>query len=374
MIIAIDGNEANTKEKVGVSTYAFEILWGLYKLNYKSKNPVNFVIYLKSDPNNDLPEENSFWKYRIIKGKKSWVLLKLMPSLFKTPRPNVFFTPTHYLPPFAPAPKVFTIHDLGYLDFSEQFRKYDFWQLKYWTAISVFVSKHIIAVSESTRKDIVRRYPFASEKVVVIHHGYDGSRFNNKISKDLVRRVRKKYDIPENYILFLSTLKPSKNIEGLIDGFNLIKDEFPGYKLVVAGKKGWFFEPIYKKVEELSLENRIVFTDYVQEDEKPALLAGAKVFALPSFWEGFGMDILNALSCGTPVVVSSVASIPEVAGNAGIYIHPDKPESIAWGLRKVLSLNDVSYNNLIKKGFKQAEGFSWEKSALKTLDLLKGIA
>ena len=155
MFIGIDGNEANTKEKVGVSTYAYEVLWGLYNINQKNTKHNKFLIYLKTDPNNDLPKDNLLWKYRIIKGNNNWVLKNLMPSLFMNPRPDVFFTPTHYLPPFTPMPKVFTVHDLGYLDFSEQFRKFDFWQLKYWTAISVFVSKYIIAVSESTRNDIV---------------------------------------------------------------------------------------------------------------------------------------------------------------------------------------------------------------------------
>jgi glycosyltransferase involved in cell wall biosynthesis len=371
MFIAIDGNEANIKERVGVSTYAFEILWGLSKLNKKKKQPLFFKIYLKRGPNDDLPKEDPFWKYEIIKGERNWVLKNLMPSLFKKPHPGVFFSPSHYLPLLAPTNKVMTIHDLGYLDFSEQFRKYDFWQLKYWTAISIYVSKYIISVSNATKKDIVRRYPFASKKVRTIHHGYDKERFNAKISKDFVRRVRKKYGIPENYILFLSTLKPSKNIEGLIGGFGFIKDQFQDYKLVIAGKKGWLFEPIYKKVEDIGLKDRVIFTDYIPEKDKPALFSGAKVFVLPSYWEGFGMDVLNALSCGTPAVISRVASLPEIAGDAGVYVDPNKPESIAEGLKQTLSMNDVKYNDLVRKGFDRVKEFSWEKSASVTFDLLK---
>ena len=373
MLIAIDGNEANTKEKVGVSTYAYELLWGLYRLNNKRKTSNNFLIYLKDDPCDSLPKENLNWKYKVIRGKKNWILTSLMPSLLRNPKADIFFTPTHYLPPLAFVPKVFTIHDLGYLDFSGQFRKYDFWQLKYWTAISVIVSKYIIAVSESTKKDIVRRYPFASKKVAVIHHGYDRSRFNTEVKKDFVRRVKNKYSIDGDYILFLSTLKPSKNIEGLLRGFNLIKDKFPKINLVIAGKKGWLYESIYKEVNLLGLKDRVVFTDYVKEEEKPALFSGAKIFALPSFWEGFGMDILNALSCGTPVVVSNVASLPEVAGKAGIYVDPKSDEDISRGLMKALSLNDVEYNRFVRKGLEQVKNFSWEKTALKTMEVLERI-
>lgn len=371
MLIGIDGNEANVKEKVGVSTYAFELLRALNKLNQQESNPDTFSIYLKEEPRDNLPKENEHWEYRVLSGGNNWILSKLTPELFRRTKPDVFFSPTHYTPFLAPLPKIFTLHDLGYLKFSEHFKKYDFWQLKYWTAISVFVSKYIIAVSESTKRDIVRQYHFTRGRVGVVHHGYDKSKFNNKIPPDFVRRVTKKYNIPGDYILFLSTLKPSKNIEGLLDAFDLIKNKFPKYKLVIAGKKGWLYESIYKKVRKLGLEERLIFTDYVDEKDKPALINGAKVFVLCSFWEGFGMDVLNALSCGTPVVVSRVASLPEVAGDAGIYVNPKSTKSIARGLEKVLSLDKVKYNSLVKKGLVQVERFSWEKTAQKTLKLIK---
>jgi glycosyltransferase involved in cell wall biosynthesis len=159
-----------------------------------------------------------------------------------------------------------------------------------------------------------------------------------------------------------------------LEGFNEIKDAFPKYKLVISGKKGWLFESIFKKIEELGLKNKVIFTDYLAEKDKPALLAGAKVFVLPSFWEGFGMDVLNAMSCGTPVVISSVASLPEVAGKAGVYINPNKPESIARGIKEVLSMNNVEYSKLVKKGLNQVKLFSWEKTAKKTLKILKRSA
>lgn len=108
MLIGIDGNEANQKERVGVHIYTYELLWGFYKLNLREKNPNKFVVYLKESPFTDLPKENSFWKYKIISGKGLWVLRKLMPALYKRPRPDVFFTPTHYLPPLSSMPKVCT--------------------------------------------------------------------------------------------------------------------------------------------------------------------------------------------------------------------------------------------------------------------------
>lgn len=373
MLIGIDGNEANVDQRVGVHQYSYEILWGFYRLIKEKKTKNKFIIFLKNPPKDDLPKENKSWSYEVIPGKGFWILSKLLPRLFLGKKPDVFFAPSHYLPPLTHPPGVCTIHDLGYLEFSGQFKKYDFWQLKYWTAISIFISKYIISVSESTRKDIVRHYPKASKKIIVTHHGYDKKRFNTKISVNDVRRVRNLHKISPNYILFLSTLKPSKNIEGLMEAFDkLVREKsIINTDLVIAGKKGWLFDSIFNKAKSLKSNRLIKFTDYVEEKDKPALIKGAKVFVLPSFWEGFGMDILNSLACGTPVVVSKIASLPEVAGSVGTYIDPSNVDSIAEGIRKVLNLPQKEYNNLVNKGLKHADTFSWEKSARKTLRIIE---
>ena|SRR3972149_7204910 len=366
MIIGIDGNEANESERVGVHQYAFEILWALYKLQ-DIKN--SYIIYLKSPPSYDFPPETPLWTYKVIPGGRFWVLSRLMPRVLFTEKLDVFFSPGHYLPAFTGCPKVMTIHDLGYLKFSEQFTKYDFWQLKYWSAISIFISKYIICPSKYTAKDIVRHYPFASNKIKVVYHGYNKALFNKNIDNNFVRQSLQKYRITKNYILFLSTLKPSKNIEGLLDAFKEIRKEYD-YKLVIAGKKGWLYETIFRKVKNLGFEKDVIFTDYVPEVDKPALIKGAKIFVLPSFWEGFGMDVLNALACGTPVVLSNVASLPEVGGEAGIYIDPYDIKDIIRGMKKVLKMNSKEYNKLAERGFSQVQKFSWQKTAKKTLEVL----
>ena len=173
MKIGIDGNEANIVEKVGVHQYAFKVLWGIYNLEKDSKSRNSYVIYLKHPPREDLPKENEYWKYKVMPGKGLWVLTKLMPHLLIGPKPEVFFNPSHYLPPIMTIPSVCTIHDLGYLKFSGQFKKYDYWQLKYWTAISLIVSNYIITFSKSNIRDIVRHYKFTSKKLDFVYHGYD---------------------------------------------------------------------------------------------------------------------------------------------------------------------------------------------------------
>ena len=374
MLIGIDGNEANIEKRVGVNQYAYELLKNIHKLQEEWKNKHKVIVYLSSSPQKDLPKENSGWKYEVIPGQKLWVLTKMMPRLiFGNKKPDVFFTPSHYVPLISTVPRVCTIHDLGYLKFSGQFRKFDFWQLKYWTAISLFISKAIIAVSNSTKRDIVRHYPFVSDKIQVTQHGYDKSRFTANVNNNDVRRVKNKYSIVGDYVLFISTLKPSKNIEGLLEAWKLVLKKFPEYQLVIAGKKGWLYESIFKKVKELRLEDKIIFTDYITEEEKPALISGAKVFTLPSFWEGFGMDALTSMACGTPTVVSDIEALREVTGKAGIFVDPYKVDNIAKGIEKVLSMDATSYQNLVDKGLTQAEKFSWEDTARKTIKILENV-
>jgi len=375
MIIGIDGNEANVEKRVGVNVYAFELLRSIHNLQNKGVIKHKLIVYLKSTPLEDMPKETQNYKYKIIKGSGAWILTKLIPHLwFNSEKLGFFFSPSHYIPPFVSQPRACSIMDLGYLKSSGQFRKYDYWQLKYWSAISIFSSKIVFAISQNTKDEIVKYYPFASKKIVVTPLAYDKDLFNVNVPKEDVRRVRNGYTIVSDYILFLSTLKPSKNVEGLIEAFDEVSGKFPDIKLVIAGKKGWLYESIFEKVKKLNLEAKIIFTDFISEEDKPGLIAGAKLFCLPSFHEGFGLDILNALACGVPVVISDKGSLPEVAGEAGIYVDPNFSKSIAGGITKVLSMNDIEYNKQVKVGLDQVKKFSWEETALKTLEAIENVS
>lgn len=374
ILIGIDGNEANVSNRVGVNEYAFEIVWGIYRLVTERKGPIRVKVYLKNSPLPEMPPSNKHFDYEVIKGSGVWILTKLTPHLFKTKdRPDVFLSLSHYVPMFAPMPRVCSIMDLGYLVFSAQFKKYDFWQLKLWSAWSIKVSRRVIAISESTKQDIVRHYPMSEGKIDIVPLAYSQEKFNKDISISEVERVKRKYTIVNGYILFISTLKPSKNIEGLLEAWGKIVVDYPDYQLVIAGKKGWLYESIFEKSKELGLKEKVVFTDYLPEEDKPALIKGAKLLTLPSFWEGFGLDPLYAMAVGVPVVVSNRGSLPEVVGDAGILVNPYKVEEIESGIRKVLTMNKKEYNNLIRKGFSQSSKFSWKESSKKVLDILEEV-
>ena len=387
MLIGINGNEANIQNRVGVNQYAASLLIALEKLPAATKH--KFVVYLSSVPGDHLPKAREGWDYKILPGRGLWIVSTLMPFLLVTrKKPDVLFTPSHYSVPISVIPQVVSVMDLGYLNSRDQFRLKDFIQLKYWTAWSIRQAKKIIAISESTKKEIIDNYPMAKDKIVVTYLGYDKNKFksdplreasqigfkiqkSNPIKSDSkvqIDQVKKKFGIEGDYMLYLGTLKPNKNVEGIVKAFAQLQS-LP-LTLVIAGKKGWLYEQIFKLVEKNNIKDRVIFTDFVGEEDKPALIAGASVFTSPSFWEGFGIHILEAMAMGTPVVSSREGSLPEVGGEAVVYVDPRDPASIAWGIREALKNRD----ELMVRGLAQAKKFSWEKTASETLAILESTA
>lgn len=358
MIIGIDANEANlTNQRVGVNQYAFELLSAISNWQLENPSVHKFVIYLKNKPQEDLPKERAGWQYRVIPFPKLWTQTRLPFDLYvHRPRPDVFFSMTHYAPRWSPVPTVVAIMDLGFLETPDQFTPKDFNQLKAWTEYSVKQAKKVIAISEFTKQKIVETYNSKPEDVVVTPLSYNEKLFqpihNNK--------VLKRYGIKKPYFLFLSSLKPSKNLVNLVCAFAGMDAD---YKLVIAGKKAWLYDEIYKKVIDLKLQDRVVFTGFVEDWERPILMTESVAFVLPSLYEGFGIPALEALACHVPVVVSAVASLPEVIGEAGIYVEPKSVDSITAGMQKAITDRE----KFVKLGQNRVKSFSWAKCAQATL-------
>lgn len=355
MIIGIDANEANLKERVGVNQFAFEVIWEIYRQRAGER----FLIFLSQPPLADLPPEKPWWQYQVFGPQSFWTWTGLVKRLyFGKPRPNVFFTPSHYGPGFSPIPNMISIMDLGFLRWKEQFTKKDFYQLKYWTCWSVKKAKRIIAISQFTKKDILETYGLKKDKVVVAHPGF---------TKTKKKKKNEKSGIKGKYILYLGTLKPSKNAEGLIQAFSLLKDK--DLKLVIAGKKGWLYQSIFEKTKQLGLEKRVFFPGFVSDSRAETLIKRAQLFAIPSFWEGFGIPALEAMALGCPVLASDQGALPEVIGRAGLIVKPE-PKEIAQGMEKILT--DLKLRQeLVKQGRERAKLFNWQNCSKIILEELK---
>ncbi len=369
MLIGIDGNEANNKDRVGIGQFAFGVISALEKTDKKN----SYLIYLKAPPVEDLPKERPRWKYLVFGPKKYWTQFALPLKLFtQKEKLAVFYSPSHYAPRFSPVPTVISLMDLWHHRHPEQFDKKDLYQLTKWEGYSVKKAKHIITISEFSKREIVDIYKLSENRITVAYPGFTNFQFSilnfKSNSNSKILNVKNKYKTGNEYFLYLGTLQPKKNIEGLIKAFGFL---ISNLSLVIAGKKGWQYEEIFALVKELKLENKVIFTGFINEEDKPYLIAGARAFVFPSFYEGFGIPVLEAMNLGVPVVTSNQASLPEVGGKAAIYCDPGKVESIASAMKKVLELNQEEKNEIIKLGFEQGRKFSWENCAGKILNVFE---
>jgi len=257
----------------------------------------------------------------------------------------------------------------------------------------------IIAVSESTKNDIVELCGIDHKKIKVIYSGIEKeyqkinfqipNKFKIQNLKEAagqselyeLRKVKDKYNLPEKFILFLGTVEPRKNIEGLISAYNMFRDKaevrhrapdagLHGYKLIIAGGKGWKSEGVYKKWKESKYKDDIKFLGYVDKKDKVYLYNLASLFVYPSFYEGFGFPPLEAMACGTPVITGFSSSLPEIVGNAGLMVDPYNIADMTSAMERILSDEELK-NYLTQKGLERAKMFDWKKTARELMAAVK---
>lgn len=362
MLIGIDGNEANVLRRVGIGEYSFELLKRFEEFHSQA-GEIKFQIYLKNSPLPHMPKPRDGWRYRVIGPKLLWTQIALPLNLFlHRPAPDVFFTPTHYAPRFSPIPMVISVMDLSYIFYPELFKKSDLFQLINWTAYSVKKATKIVTISNASKDDIIKVYKVKSDKVQVIYPGIKAGSLMDK-----------KENTEGEYILFVGTLQPRKNIVRLIEAFSRLVKKHPKIKLIIVGKKGWLWEDILNAPKKFSVEEKVKFLEFVSDEQLASLYQHALCFVLPSLYEGFGLPVLEAMKYGCPVITSNISSLPEAGGDAALYIDPQSTEDIAQKLEKIIT-DPVLRKELIEKGKKQIQKFSWEKSAQETLKVLENLA
>lgn len=372
MIIAIDGYEANEKERVGIGRYAYEIVRHLFS----GRSSHEFRIYIPSEPLSDMPKETSWWRYRVLEPKKFWTLFRLPLALtYDQPKADVVFSPTHYVPRFTHVPRIMSIMDVSYLHYPELFVRCDLYQLTHWTAYSVSHAERILTISEFSKNAIIKAYGIAPEKVVVTYPGLTNNKSQITMTK---QNITHKYHFADYYILSVGTLQPRKNYVRLIEAFagflKKNKQRFGEIDLVIVGKKGWLYEEILAAPLKFGIANRVKFLDFVPDADLASFYENALCFALPSLYEGFGLPVLEAMARKVPVVVSRVSSLPEIAGKAAVYVDPDDTESITRGLLSAVRDRNLMQGKWrLKKGLEQVSKFTWESAARKTLEVLEEV-
>jgi len=293
--------------------------------------------------------------------------------------PDLLFVPSHVLPLLHPHRSVVTVHDLGFLYHPEAHTLSQNLYLRWSTRHNARAATRILADSQATRRDLVRYYPIPDSKIAVVYPGRDET-LAPVTDPALLSDVRARYGLAGPFLLYVGTLHPRKNLVRLVQAFgSLLRSSTDGARspmaelqLVLAGQKGWLYDDILDQVRRLGLSDRVVLTGYVPDDDLPALLSGALAFVFPSLYEGFGLPLLEAMACGTPIICSNAASLPEVAGDAALLVDPTDTDALAEALARLVA-DEGLRRELVDRGFRQMRRFSWRRCAEETLAILEEV-
>jgi glycosyltransferase involved in cell wall biosynthesis len=366
MTIGIDASRAFQKNKTGIEEYSFQVIKHLSDKLEKDQVVLYCNPAINTKPDFKLPEN---WKVKFLRAPIFWTQIRLSLEMLFHPV-DVLFVPAHTVPLIHPKNTVVTIHGLEYEFCPGAYSLFERLYMRWSIRKSCQWAKKIIAVSENTKKDLTRLYKVPKEKTEVIYEGIGEINFKFQIS-NFKSNPNDKISNYKKYFLFVGRLEDRKNIEGIVEAFEIAKKKYDiSHKLILVGKFGYGGEKIKERVYASEFKNDIIMTGYVSDDNKHYLLANADVFLFPTFYEGFGLPILEAQSVGTPVVTSNISSMPEVAGDSAVLVDPKDANAIAEAVHKLIS--DESWkNDIIEKGLENVKRFSWEKCAREVSSLLR---
>lgn len=357
-------------KQTGIGNYIKNLIEGLIKIDREDE----FVVFLSKDNFDqlDLSGAPNFKKVKVDYHWYTWKEQVFMPWVLRREKLDLmhfthFNTLLLYQKPF-----IATIHDVTPLYFPGH--KMNSFVRRMGSKLAFLnsskMSRHIIAVSNFTKNQIIKNFSVSEKKISTVYEGVDNS-FQKEINYDKIKEIKEKYAITKPYIFFIGVWRNHKNAAGLIKAFNILKKKHKqDIQLVLGGKEDPYYPEVRKTWEKLGLEKDIVRPGFVKEDELQAFFKGASVLARPSFIEGFTLVEFEAMSQGVPVAASNSSCIPEILGDAAAYFDPLDPEDMADVLNQVL-VDDKLRKDLIKKGYERLKEFSWEKCAQETLQVYK---
>ncbi|MCJ7737489.1 MAG: glycosyltransferase family 4 protein [Anaerolineae bacterium] len=378
MRIGIDYTAA-AQEQAGIGRYTRELVHAVLapELASRGHDYVAFAAAGGVDPAVFDPLRAANVQLRTLPISDEWVArlwhrLRLpLPVELLTGKLDIFYSPNFVLPPTLPQTRtLLTVHDLSFVHYPDHFVPRLVEYLSRVVPRSVRRADHILADSESTRRDLIHQLDVPPDRVTVIYCGVD-KRFEPTTEAGKDRAILQRYDLLERpYVLAVGTLQPRKNHVRLIQAFAALDSDA---ELVIAGGRGWLYEGILKEADKHPDCVRVL--GFVDDSHLPALYRGARVFTFPSLYEGFGIPVLEAMACGTPVVCSNASSLPEVAGDATLLVNPLDVSELTLALARALEDNDLR-QAMIRKGIQQSRRFTWVSAARQLLSVFEtcGVA
>ena len=311
-----------------------------------------------------IPQRSVQWSY------KPWRMAILLAHLSRipfnrlVPDAELFHSTEHLLMPLRGVPTVLTVHDLIYKLFPEYHKKLNYWYLNLAMPLYCRRADAIIAVSQASKRDIVKYYGVDPAKIYVVYEA--AAPHFQPPPPARIDHVRQTYDLPEQFLIHLSTIEPRKNLSRLLDALQALRRLFPDLKLVLAGGRGWLYDDFFTKIEADGLSDVVRPLGWVPDEDLPAVLAAADLAVQPSLYEGFGLPLLEHMASGQVVAASNASSHPEVGGEASAYFDPENVEEMTAVIRRLLT-DKEEYQHRRQLGFQQAAQFSWQRTAQETI-------
>lgn len=362
--IGIDATTIPPK-RVGAGNYIFNLVRALAKIDTENQ----YYIFAKPAHIAEWNIDNSNFSFLPV--AVDFRLLRLaweqivLPTRVRRHKLDVLHSPHYTIPFLNPSRTVVTFCDMTFFLYP---KLHSFWKRMFFQAMMRISSRRawgIITISESTKRDLLGIFKGISSKVRAIPLGVDRT-FRPITDKNSIIQVCSRYGLQMGeFILFVGLLEPRKNIPTLLHALRELVDLGIHKRLAIVGRRGWMYDNIFSTVQSLNLQDFVVFTDYVPEEELPYLYNGTCLFVYPSFYEGFGLPVLEAMSCGTPVVTSNISSMPEILGDSGLLVDPYNVSQLADAIMRIVD-NDDFRRSIQERGLQRAAQFSWETTARKT--------
>jgi len=371
MAIYIDVSSA-VHAKAGIGRYAGSLAQALI-----AREPDRFALFYNRTGGSLPPEGLESIPARTIRaGYKPWRMAVWMGQLagigFDSliPGAELFHATEHLLPPLRGVPTVLTIHDMIFTLFPEHQKRLNYWYLNATMPLYCRRADAIVTVSESSKRDIVAHYGLNPERVTVIYEAAAPEFV--PAAPEALDEVRRRYSLPERYMIHVGTIEPRKNLTRLVEALQRLHKSGLAIPLVVVGGKGWLYDDFFQRLEQSDVRDAVHFPGYVPSADLPAIYSAASVAAVPSVYEGFGLPVLEAMACGTPVVSSDASSLPELGGEAARYFDPYDVEAMSEAIGEVWS-DELLQREMREKGLVQAARFSWERAAEETWAVYESI-
>lgn len=375
MYFLIDASRANNEQKTGVEWYAYFVIEELKKII-----PADWgvILYTREKLRGDLAKLPANWQEKVLSWppQRLWTQIRLSYEIFKFKRGHlndqiILFVPAHVLPLICPQNTMITIHDLGGVRFA---KGYSFFE-RFYTFFATWFAlrKGIVLVpSHFVLRELSYLFPKKSAKIKIVPNAFDKLSFSPK-DQAAVQHCLSRYGLSQSYFFSIGRLEEKKNTIGIIRAFNILRGAtLDKPQLVLLGKPGFGFEKVKKEIFSSPFRKDIIVPGWVEQKDVPYLMAGAEALILPSFYEGFGIPILEAFGVGRPVITSSLASMPEVADGAAILVNPFKPQEISEAMDLILT-RPVLAEELIAKGRQRAKEFDWQKTAKNIFEIASSL-